>query len=159
MPCWWVGWWLWRAGCISQDTYLLYIIIIGVLKRILNKKSQFSSNHWNPSYCCCPPDDHLQEASPSFLQPRKAMKNEFWRPFTMRKMCFEYHIVIFHCKKCNPIWRKAFVIGLFLCSSSSEKYMVPWADPWQIQRPFSSLLYSCRLRLLFKNWQTTKKAY
>ena len=19
-----VGWWLWRAGCISQDTYLLY---------------------------------------------------------------------------------------------------------------------------------------
>ena len=29
MPCWWVGWWLWRAGCISQDTYLLYIIITG----------------------------------------------------------------------------------------------------------------------------------
>ena len=24
MPCWWVGW-LWRAGCISQDTYLLYL--------------------------------------------------------------------------------------------------------------------------------------
>ena len=23
-PCWWVGWWLWRAGCISQDTFLLY---------------------------------------------------------------------------------------------------------------------------------------
>ena len=22
--CWWVGWWLWRAGCISKDTYLLY---------------------------------------------------------------------------------------------------------------------------------------
>ena len=21
----WVGWWLWRAGCISQDTYLLYL--------------------------------------------------------------------------------------------------------------------------------------
>ena len=20
----WVGWWMWRAGCISQDTYLLY---------------------------------------------------------------------------------------------------------------------------------------
>ena len=27
LPCWWVGWWLWRAGCISQDTYLLYIVI------------------------------------------------------------------------------------------------------------------------------------
>ena len=24
VPCWWVGWWLWRAGCTSQDTYLLY---------------------------------------------------------------------------------------------------------------------------------------
>ena len=24
VPCWWVGWWLWRSGCISQDTYLLY---------------------------------------------------------------------------------------------------------------------------------------
>ena len=24
MPCWWAGWWLWRAGCISHDTYLLY---------------------------------------------------------------------------------------------------------------------------------------
>ena len=23
----WVGWWLWRAGCISQDTYLLYSTI------------------------------------------------------------------------------------------------------------------------------------
>jgi len=27
VPCWWVGWWLWRAGCISQDTYLLYLMI------------------------------------------------------------------------------------------------------------------------------------
>ena len=28
VPCWWVGWWLWRAGCISQDTYLLYMICV-----------------------------------------------------------------------------------------------------------------------------------
>ena len=21
-----VSWWLWRAGCISQDTYLLYVL-------------------------------------------------------------------------------------------------------------------------------------
>ena len=27
MPCWWVGWWLWRAGCILEDTYLLYIFL------------------------------------------------------------------------------------------------------------------------------------
>ena len=26
VPCWWVGWWLWRAGCISQDTCLLYVL-------------------------------------------------------------------------------------------------------------------------------------
>ena len=26
VPSWWVGWWLWRAGCISQDTYLLYLL-------------------------------------------------------------------------------------------------------------------------------------
>ena len=26
VPCWWVSCWLWRAGCISQDTYLLYNI-------------------------------------------------------------------------------------------------------------------------------------
>ena len=25
VPCWWVSWWLWRAGYISQDTYLLYL--------------------------------------------------------------------------------------------------------------------------------------
>ena len=24
VPCWWVVWWLWRTGCISQDTHLLY---------------------------------------------------------------------------------------------------------------------------------------
>ena len=29
VPCWWVGWWLWRVGCISQDTYLLYCIFFG----------------------------------------------------------------------------------------------------------------------------------
>ena len=34
----WVGWWLWRAGCISQDTYLLYRIFsiqFDVFKSIL----------------------------------------------------------------------------------------------------------------------------
>ena len=29
VPWWWVGWWLWRAGCISQDTmtpiYFIYV--------------------------------------------------------------------------------------------------------------------------------------
>ena len=27
VPCWWIGWWLWRARCISQDTYLLYLFV------------------------------------------------------------------------------------------------------------------------------------
>ena len=35
LPCWWVVWWLWRAGCISQDTYLLYCVIV-----IVNKEYQ-----------------------------------------------------------------------------------------------------------------------
>ena len=26
VPCWRVGWWLWRAGCISHDAYLVNII-------------------------------------------------------------------------------------------------------------------------------------
>ena len=41
VPCWWVGWWLWRAGCISQDTYLLYLVdgFTHLPKRALNLKS------------------------------------------------------------------------------------------------------------------------
>ena len=31
VPCWWVVWWLWRAGCILQDTCLLYILILFVV--------------------------------------------------------------------------------------------------------------------------------
>ena len=27
VPCCWVGWWLWRAGFISQDTYLIYSLL------------------------------------------------------------------------------------------------------------------------------------
>ena len=47
VPCWWAGWWLWRAGCISQDTYLLYVIYPelwtfagrGIYSRIHDKSS------------------------------------------------------------------------------------------------------------------------
>ena len=28
VTCWWVGWWFWRANCISQDTYLLYVFVL-----------------------------------------------------------------------------------------------------------------------------------
>ena len=31
VPCGWVGWCLWRAGCISQDTYLLYFVVSALL--------------------------------------------------------------------------------------------------------------------------------
>ena len=51
------------------------------------------------SYCCCPPDDHLQEAGPSFWQPRQGHEklifetlhneiNVFWvskNPISIRK--------------------------------------------------------------------------
>ena len=34
VPCWWVGWWLRRAGCISQETYLLYLMLYDHLKNL-----------------------------------------------------------------------------------------------------------------------------
>ena len=44
VPCWWVGWWLWRVGCITQDTYLLYIYIHSVLiktgRQVANKQKK-----------------------------------------------------------------------------------------------------------------------
>ena len=33
--CWLVGWWFWRAGCISQDTYLLFVHTMYLNVRIL----------------------------------------------------------------------------------------------------------------------------
>ena len=38
VPCWWVGWWLWRAGCISQDTYLLYNKNLNAIINLENTK-------------------------------------------------------------------------------------------------------------------------
>ena len=44
----WVGWWLWRAGRISQDTYLLYKIIshkqLIELIQSLGQRQQW--DHW-----------------------------------------------------------------------------------------------------------------
>ena len=36
VPCLWVGWWLWCAGCISQNTYLLHYIGLMILVIIKN---------------------------------------------------------------------------------------------------------------------------
>ena len=38
VPCWWVGWW--RAGCISQDTYLLYFI--NIVKLVQSQQMAFT---------------------------------------------------------------------------------------------------------------------
>ena len=50
VPCWWVGWWLWCAGCISQDTYLLYHVYLQSYCRIY--RSAWSHycllNCWRP---------------------------------------------------------------------------------------------------------------
>ena len=43
VPCWWVGWWLWSASCISQDTYLLFKI--GLIKRPSISIGKFLSPH------------------------------------------------------------------------------------------------------------------
>ena len=47
VPCWWVGWWLWRAGCISQDTYLLYLLTSLSLFSLHSKWNTFADipNH------------------------------------------------------------------------------------------------------------------
>ena len=45
VPCWWVGWWLWRAGCISQDTYLLYKLEIGGLTCLSRVWAQCREDH------------------------------------------------------------------------------------------------------------------
>ena len=41
VPCWWVGWRLWRAGCISQDTYLLYMFVAMATTIITMEKENF----------------------------------------------------------------------------------------------------------------------
>ena len=51
--------------CSETDFTLLEKVNFHATTGILN----FSS------YCCCPPDDHLQEAGPSFWQPRKGHDN------------------------------------------------------------------------------------
>ena len=43
VPCWWVSWWLWRAGCISQDTYFLYLSGVHNHKRF--SSLEFSMGH------------------------------------------------------------------------------------------------------------------
>ena len=68
VPCWWVGWWFRRAGCISQDTYLLYTLGISTLAQSLSCGSSCSasplswnatmhwlylSNSWSTSHACC----------------------------------------------------------------------------------------------------------
>ena len=40
VPCWWVGWWFLGAGCISQYTYLLYIIYI--FRQLYHKRNKES---------------------------------------------------------------------------------------------------------------------
>ena len=55
VPCWWVGWWLWRAGCISQDTYLLY------------PDSREDNNHHRLyHHCYCPNSQSMQETITQF---------------------------------------------------------------------------------------------
>ena len=44
MPCWWVDWWLWHAGCISQDTYLLFQNLVTNDLAMCNKFKQRSDH-------------------------------------------------------------------------------------------------------------------
>ena len=48
VPCWWIGWWLWRVGCTSQDTYLLYNIFsaITTIHYVKCESSPKSEQEW-----------------------------------------------------------------------------------------------------------------
>ena len=50
VPCWWVGRWLWRAGCISQDTYLLYCMDIFYLFSNIFENASESSRAYIHKY-------------------------------------------------------------------------------------------------------------
>ena len=81
-----------RAGCISQDTYLLYIMIICVVKCILHKtKSIFMQLLESP----IPPLTAAalrmiicKRAAPHFDNHKKGMVNAFLKPLIMRKNVF-----------------------------------------------------------------------
>ena len=46
VPCWWVVWWLWRAGCTSHDTYLLYCIFC-ICQLLHSNGVALKSNSWS----------------------------------------------------------------------------------------------------------------
>ena len=52
VPCWWVGWWLWRAGYIAQDT-IHFIEIIMTTHEILCYVCQALTliNHEHVKFC------------------------------------------------------------------------------------------------------------
>ena len=50
VPCWWIGWWLWRAGWISQDTLYFILAISGDF--LYKAKTNFFRNRF-------PSADHL----------------------------------------------------------------------------------------------------
>ena len=60
MPCWWVGWWLWRAGSISQDTYLLYssplmfplFLVVSLPRYQRQTKIKNKDNEFLSCLCC-----------------------------------------------------------------------------------------------------------
>ena len=53
VPCWLVGWWLWRAGCISQDTYLLYLFFTHRKDRGFFDIQHLSAQKFEKKCCCC----------------------------------------------------------------------------------------------------------
>ena len=58
VPCWGVGWWLWRAGCISQDTYLLYLFFLKErLARLACIKRTVEDQNPAPPYYSVPRTD------------------------------------------------------------------------------------------------------
>ena len=73
------------ARAVSRKTPIYFILWLYVLwNAFYTRQSQFSCNFWNPHFscpsscCCCPLDDHLQEAGPSGWSSLEAGHSRWW---------------------------------------------------------------------------------
>ena len=74
VPCWCVGWWLWRAGCISQDTYLLYWVVYYGTVLFHSDQSGGLPLHGDSAMLL-----HLPQGDPSTGSSRSSGKRALWK--------------------------------------------------------------------------------
>ena len=84
MLCWFiwcpVGWWLWRAGCISQDTFLLYVlhVIMALCSTRFFTTWCPSLQRWKLVTGLCQLWHHFWRHCPSFIPKHSSALNISW---------------------------------------------------------------------------------